>query len=660
MDSQHPQSVDYSPLYEILTEQSAMQIMHWCCNYVQGKQAKTSKSYLNRLNSSMTYAFKESKLLKLPKAQRQWQNFIKVLYGCNLTNPNSTSSLETRVKNWNAIFAPFLRWLIDQGNIPIGCIIPKMKRVGELNKHSSFKLQLTGTASPKPVKGSIEKLIIPVSLSRSDADYLDEFYFDLKTKRDTLDRELVKYWRMIKSHIETGKRMLDSVCFNEVITSMEDSCYELKKKKGEEKIRHIHKASIRYNTPNFLSILSNTDHGTGTLTNRNESLKYLPKERITNKNIDALGLSTDEFKLGPSHRLDLLLGNLSTIDVTIITMILLMRTPKFNFYSLLYANITDKDGYTYLNEKDSGWKFSVFKQRAKDKKTDYIDDLSFEILSTVIELGKKRRKIINTNKLFIVVKSGGGFSLPSEGVVLRKASSKSDSDQTNVLNTVASLKSKGFEPGMTTYRKLRDTEAVLEWFKSGSIRAVTKKIGNSEKVVLEHYLPASLIAIWNTRQIRRFQNLLLTAASTGESYSLEITDFNSLSELNNFISDMLNMHNGSKNPLIIALENNDQPEQKIGKLAVPISTKVLTSIYLYEEVASQTNVNSEVLKRKSVGLDLSPLSIIKLSLLLKQNLPDHRVEEFKQAHSNALAEVDKLKDKTSWNKLFISSEKVNK
>lgn len=655
-DSRHVHTVDFSQLFELLNKPSATRITHWCCDYMHGKQSKTAMVYLTRLKCTLSQGVQESGLSRLPKTQDGWQRLIKVLYGSHLINPGLEAALETRVKVWNSIIAPFLEWVTSQGGIPIGCLIPKMKRVGELNPSSSFKLKLIGSSSPLPINGSLDKLIIPVSLSRSDANYLDELYFDLHARRNLLEENLIGYWRVVVEHIEVGKRMIDSVCFAELQHSLSEGLYKTVKVENGTQSRRVHKASIRYYFANWLSCVSNIEPQTFTFSKPCEVSGYIPKEYPRHQHLDNLGLSTNGYDLKVSHRINLMLGNFSSYDVMVIMVLLTMRNPRFTFHSLLYADILDKDGYTYLSEKDSGWEYSIFKQRAKSKITDSIDELSLEILNTVISVGAKSRSTLNTRKLFTISKKYGGFGLPGEGVILRKLSSKSASDKYNLLSVIPALKEQGFTPGSLSFRKLRDTEAVLEWFRTGSIKAVTRKLGNSEKVVLESYLPGTLLAIWNTRQIRRFQNLLLTAATIGEDYSLEVTDFNSLSELNSFIADMLHLHSGSKNPLILALEDDTDSYDRSGSLAIPISIKVLTTIYLYEHAANHSGVSAEQLRRKSAGINICPLTIVKLSLLLKHNLPNHKTKVFKDTHMAALTEVGYIKEDISWSKLFISAE----
>lgn len=61
-----------------------------------------------------------------------------------------------------------------------------------------------------------------------------------------------------------------------------------------------------------------------------------------------------------------------------------------------------------------------------------------------------------------------------------------------------------------------------------------KRLGNSYRVAIEHYIPESLLQVWNERIIRRFQNTLLALAAAEEDYLPEVVDMPNLAELHRF------------------------------------------------------------------------------------------------------------------------------
>jgi hypothetical protein len=99
------------------------------------------------------------------------------------------------------------------------------------------------------------------------------------------------------------------------------------------------------------------------------------------------------------------------------------------------------------------------------------------------------------------------------------------------------------------FRRLRKTLGVVRWFETGSIVEMSRCLGNSRQVVLEHYLPPALLHAWNTRIIRRFQNTSIILAAHEEDYLLAVTDFTTLGDLLHFMAQLLNDHRDGSSPI---------------------------------------------------------------------------------------------------------------
>jgi len=145
-----------------------------------------------------------------PKKADDWSTLIKNLYLTTLITPEIKSSITTRVAIWNKNLLPFLVYLQDRDQIPISVLIPAMKQVNQVQKKSSFNVSIIGEKAAYKVnnKEQIDKLICPVSLSRTDSEYLDELYYDLERKRNRLHRALTDYWKTLKDFFETGQKLL--------------------------------------------------------------------------------------------------------------------------------------------------------------------------------------------------------------------------------------------------------------------------------------------------------------------------------------------------------------------------------------------------------------------------------------------------------------------
>lgn len=156
--------------------------------YNEGKVYKTKKAWLGRLNHTLFPAIEFLCINSLPNTHTGWTDLIRQAYASTLTTPYSKAKLQTRVINWNSNCRPFLVFMKDHDVIPLSVIIPCMKKVGELRTNSSFNVKLIGQKPPQKEVSlkTIDKVLTPIGLHRTDAQYLDEIRFDLERKRDKL------------------------------------------------------------------------------------------------------------------------------------------------------------------------------------------------------------------------------------------------------------------------------------------------------------------------------------------------------------------------------------------------------------------------------------------------------------------------------------------
>ncbi|HHJ3233794.1 hypothetical protein [Vibrio parahaemolyticus] len=86
-------------------------------------------------------------------------------------------------------------------------------------------------------------------------------------------------------------------------------------------------------------------------------------------------------------------------------------------------------------------------------------------------------------------------------------------------------------------KKLRATEGVIRWFQSGGNPAVAANyLGNTEAVAIKNYLPEELqLAVYN-HKVRRFQNVLIAAATNGEEYQSSALNLQNERELQEYLS----------------------------------------------------------------------------------------------------------------------------
>lgn len=646
--------------------------------YNEGKVYKTKKAWLGRLNHTLFPAIEFLCINSLPNTHIGWTDLIRQAYASTLTTPYSKAKLQTRVINWNSNCRPFLVFMKDHDVIPLSVIIPCMKKVGELRTNSSFNVKLIGQKPPQKEVSlkTIDKVLTPIGLHRTDAQYLDEIRFDLERKRDKLLDCLKKYWMAIKSHYDFGKNVITNISETEPerlgIYERGDRFFTLMKpSKCGRKVairRHIADPETKGGVDMYLYLLDKNLNGLwkrGTSADsylpckefsESDGLKFLPSHEIEVSSI-----------ITPVRRLGWCMGLLTVADVSYLVAILMMLNPKWNFESLLEAKTVDIDGKPHFTMSDLGMTFEVDKRRAGSMKKEVIEELSLEIISFLFEIRHKRSNLIckgKENYLFLTVnQKRDGLTSPSRSRVSIALSGYNSSKYqdgkefiTCLSNYFPSLNQFGLGPRTINHSKLRHTEAVLEWFRTGSISAVSRKLGNTKKVSMEHYIPAPLLASWSSRLVRRHQNLLIAAATMGEDYQLEAVDFSSLEELNIFLIGILS-DRGNKSPLLqylreFSVESNFEIPSE-GSLNIALSEAVLTALYTYRNSAKQCHVDVEILSKIDSKLGISPLSFIHLANHLHATLPTKVESKLSKMHKAAVERANNLIEKVDWSGMFI-------
>ena len=647
--------------------------------YLSGKADSTISSSLNKIKYPLSIVIDLTDLKSLPTNADDWSVFIKNLYLVNISQSKNNSAITTRVDNWNKILRPFLSFAQDKDLIPVSVKIPAMKKVGENNDIGKSKSTI-GKAN-KPTLTSdrekkYDKIYSEIDLSRTDSDYLDELEFDLERKREKLFSCLKSYWEAIKSHYDFAQDIIDLVpneYRNELERIKNNDIYDyVKRATSKQRIPPMRECITRpYEFRGFCLHLYLLNEVGGVFHSKLRS--PFPNKRITAYNANELFFpyigEELESTVSILDRLGWCMGVLSSRDVSFISALLILLNPKFNPQPLLFSKIVDKHNKPYLEINDEIINFSVNKERAKSPKTENLDPLSYEIISTLIDFKSKLSHLIephNEKMLFLalnqkrtelVTPSTTRFSSNITGY-------GHDGGYTGTsLSTIfPSLLEYDLGPGKVSHYKIRATEGVLEWLRTGSVAVMADKMGNTSKVVIDNYLPPTLHAAYITRTVRKMQNLFIIASTIDEDYLLEATDFRALEDVVSFVLDMLEGSEKSKSPIMDILKgiDDDTKENKLnGKVITSISVNALTALLLFREAAISSSVATSVLAKKHKNSDISPLSLIILAKYLSVTLRDNRDSKIRQTYNEAINRADSLKEKVQWGSLFIKSEKLS-
>ncbi len=604
----------------------------------------------------------------LPGDSEGWQSLILFLYEFALSRPDRRQKLAARVRGWNRVVAPMLIRLRDVDDvIPANIEIPKApERLEDLDT-TSYQDQFIGDIPAQSVNQvtTHDKLLVSISLARTDAEYLDEVRDELNRRRAILETCFLGWWAEIKAHYEYGRAARSLIDAN----SLRQEMRVIEARPKNSRARHPATGRTKYSLGLLLAIIEAEHDGMFTKSTRVAS-SFLPElTSIRLPDSAPKPISRYVFK---TQQINWMLGSLSRFDIAMCMGLLIMHNAKFTPFSLARALIVDKDGRPHLELSDLGVLFRIEKARAAAMKPSILDDASLDVVTTIIRmtqnlrerLAEKRSPLAN---LLFVNADRGRICVVNEdlvGVQLSGARSGSTAETPILFRHFPQLVEEGFQKGSVTFSKIRATEGVLEWFRTGSVSAMSKKLGNKLKTVLQHYLPDQLLAIWNTRQVRRFQNLWLAVASAKETFLLEATDFQSLADLHIFLVDMLKCHELNSSPFakllhnafdgLIEINGEASSPNKSGSLAVSISTQTLVALYSYRDAALRAGVSPVVLDARDALTGCSPRQFLTLSELLAHQLPKERDGEMRRAHVEAVQLVDSLDLASKWSALFVS------
>lgn len=588
----------------------------------------------------------------LPRAAGAWQVLVSRLYEYHFTRTDTRMSLNSLVGVWNSL-AHCLERLRDHcGYIPPNVVIPHVPARLEAIEATSYEHSLIGQAATLQSVSSVDKLLLPLDLSRTDAAYLEEVRDGLVYRSKLLEQCLVAWWEQIKAHYAYGQDLLHATNWPELRQS-------LLAQANDRGVKRLTNGAATETLANQLAVIVHQHDGLHSDKVRASS-PFLPSYA---GNLHLPADAPPALNGVPRYlRVDWMLGKLSAIDCTILAALLILRNPNFTPYAILNARIADRDGKHYLELGDQGLRFRVDKPRAKAMKESALDESSAEIVRTLFELGAAARQGLQNrqsaaaNYLMLTCDADGTYATVCPSAAGEK------------LRARGSLLYKAFPalievlpPGTITLSRIRATQGVIEWFRTGSVVAMRKRLGNSTAVVLQHYLPPYLLAAWNTRLIRRFQNLWITVAAAADDFLLEVTDFHTRGELDSFVADMLRLHAKGSSPLADALHarlgDHSSPSHggvrdMADQLAISVSKNSLLALYLYHEAAIAEGLPSTLMDCVDETTGICPRQFINLAELLRHEIPKHSDSSLRQAHAQALAELGGHPVKAKWGTLI--------
>lgn len=616
---------------------------------------------------------------KLPKTAEKWQELVIQIYRHILTRTDSKASLQTRCSNDWLHARSYLSLLLEVGLIPVSVYLPPTREnLGGIDI-APYTAKLIGQTEVEILnpRSAADKMICSVSISRTDAGYLEEIRDTLSRRRNLLLDTLTTHWTQIKSNMIFGKDLIASVDWEKLKTLiLSDS----PKKTGE----HPAYPGDIEGLANYLAVvhyhyggLAPSDDDFNKSIECRESRMIPRQESFGSFELIAKNVKAPYAPYGRggwSNRNALLWwqGKINHFDVAIIAALLIMLQPSWTPTSLLLSKITNRDGKNYLDLSDKGASYEIKKHRANEMKKETLAPLAHEIISTLIEFYEPVRKILREQgdpkaEMLFLPCTHDRITTPTETTIVSYISGTAKASHKNrvwIGSVYPELISGGLPPGTVSFKKIRCTEGVLEWFRTKNIRAVSRKLGNTEKIVIEHYIPKVLLDAWNTRMIRRFQNLWLSVAAANEDFLLDITDFGTLADLHAFLKDMLVLHGTNDSPLANILNCRfgalTGGETKVAAtddshLHIAISKSSLSALYSYQAAVIDVGLTAEDLDKVDVVTGLSPRHFLSLADLLQSQLPLDKNYEYVAYNDAAILFASDIANRTKWARLINKS-----
>jgi hypothetical protein len=581
---------------------------------------------------------------RLPRSAEEWQQYLIALFRAWFTE--NTNSLPTKISTWRHTAFWFTLLRDSTRLIPYGVDIP-------LDGNNSLRLDdepgphLLGELPFKAAGYQHQKVVMEISLVRSDAEYMDEIRSTLSRRRGVLESAAAKWVQMIDAHFRYGQRLMSSIDYEKDLKPYLDSSDS----RRDWNNKGAHKAS------------GDTEQSLGLLLWLLRDKTNITKELFDSENAGILPwYRTLTFPktippvvspmITKSHRLRWMLGILTPTDYSFANLFLTIHHPIFFGSAFFDAKITSRQGEQLITLGDSGMTVNLVKNRSHAMKSAEIDEPSRKCLQMILEMTAPTR-------LEIAKKSP---LMANRLVLIRKAMYEKQMSPIlgdwRRINRAARISdyfesvAKEFEGTRLTMRKVRATEGVLEWLTTGSLLAATRRLGNSKQILIEHYIPQELLASFYARQTRRYHNLFLAAATPSEIPLNEILEFKSLEEVHNFLETNLKTEPFGSSPLanfIRKKRSSKKDDREIGssnEMILPVSENSVAALLLYQECAIETGFNNSTMDESVArGLKwITPDDIISLAGLARFRLADDRDPRMREAFAMGVKRCKKLKE----------------
>lgn len=610
-----------------------------------------------------------------PATSADWQLTVYRFFQFYLSDTNwSQARIGSRMARWQTLIGGLLELLIEDEIIPRDVKIPKLdaKRVRSLAKNQPLLGQYRQRLAD--VSKQPKKLLVDISFGMTDPDYLDQVEKNCRRLVRIIRDTCLEHWDGLMRDGETGRQLAALVPDAEIDDVITTGRYEVSYSKRGVPMKYASPVHPQGYARALAIVRRRLSEGANIGCVSQDAIRdsgFFPADLFRSNDarrsyaaLDTLtAMAQEQWRaLTTRARFHRFAGLLSNIDAAAACCLLTIEHPEFTSESLQGAKLINVSGkpYLLLTDNNDHSILSIDKPRAGQRKSEVLTSVSQKLIRDILRWSAPVREVLRRagdktwRYLFLGVKYLDGVG--SLGVVEGVTTYLTGRPRSIALTTLyPAMVENGLTQGSFDYRRLRNTLGVMRWFETGSILEMSRRLGNTRKVALEHYLPPALLHAWNTRIIRRFQNTLIVLAAHDEPYLLEVTDFSNLADLQHFIAQLIVDYPARTSPLADEVQRRLGSEQQRkalslaltpGLLNFRLSPKSLGLLYSYADLALRTLAPDE-LDKIDVLSGLAPRQFTDMATLLRHAAESDKIHAslsesldvplLKQVHGEALA-----------------------
>ncbi|WP_426111978.1 hypothetical protein [Pseudomonas sp. DSP3-2-2] len=651
----------------------------------QGLALLTGQSYIICLKYIFFFISEENKSIP-GDGSTEWKRFIVDNFIHHFSDSHhqdveeesivkTKSKYETRRANWRLI-AGLYKKLKQLKIIPSNVIIPRAtpKRPKLGNATVPLGYQQTLSALIEPDEPWPKSYLIDRTIGLSNEEFFDAIRTKLIQATNSTIEGCVEYWEKMKAVHQLGKCLIAAITEEQIEAVIASGVYY---KNG----KHLADPDSAQGFSWFLATINYYFRNTDQLKAVNYTdMMNIPFLRpiVNNHNIQIrinqeikkLTAESSNIQLNTNEALNRLLGFFSARDCAAACMVLIKENPRFTSMSLQQADLLMPNGVPYIfsNADNSKTFFGISKPRASARKISLLPALSESIFNDVLActecLRSKLLKAgnINYRKLFLT-STDQGIGNPTS--IARNVSGagvgRSLFEELGRFVKEGQILRSSF-----TLPAMRATQGILEFLHTGSLHAVSDKLGNTIDVVRSSYVPRWLLERWVVRLIRVFQQKLIIVSAHSDPWLFAATDFLTEGQLLKFIIKTVTESTGQDafsrmirdklGPKVLGHTEVFEP-LAVRNMTLKLTPTSLALIYAYADGVNSMDQNLRYVKDIESGLSADSINLLAcimktaasdnceehINWSIRNNLQGDSVAELRDCHKLALAQVGTFK-----------------